>query len=538
MKLRQEKYKYTEPDESGSQYGTDDFTDVESVEAKYQRSDVFPGNPYVEALPLPKSSKQCMAAYSKPLFNYDIASLAKMSDEEKIRQLPLLRQLRLPMPFDSQLGADMYNALCQSYGNRYTLIPKVVNSPIGAEKDTAVPSSIVCTDHYSSTAGWSLLGGSGTGKSTSIDILKSHYPQVIYHPMTQGRMVQIVYIEVCCPPNSNFQVLYTEIGSEIDKALGYTNRIYEEMVRKSRDKFTAVKRLIENFGIGIIIFDEIQEINFSSTKTNTFSTLTTLSQVTGVAIAVAGLESAYQGMFKKFYTGRRVGTPINTNAACNDEALFRMNTMLLFNYQWFDIRIKPSEELIHALYVYSCGVIDALITMYTLLHIEYFKSPKKHRCAVDVSLLEKVVNKYYGKLKDLLAVEKRKRDKDGDFDADFIHLNRNAKKSAELLTMPSNTETMNVEIKKPEHLEQANTLAMIQGNIVKTVHAAMPSFEQKDIVNTLSKILSAKKSQSLSESELAEKVILTLIQKKKPVASPRKKKNVENMRQNLLQFEA
>lgn len=543
MKIRTEKYEYTKPDETGSQYGTDDFSDIAYVDARYIHSDTYPGNPYVEALPLPKTSEQCMTAYNKTLINYDPVSISKMSDEERIRQLPMLRQLRLPMPYDSQLEADMYNALCQSYGSRYTLLPESVS--LFSDKSEP-PKSILCRDQSSGVAGFSMLGASGTGKSSTLDILRSHYPQVIRHPTTKGRMTQIVYLQVCCPPNSNFQVLYTEIGAEIDKALGYTNRIYEDLVRKSRNKFTTVKSLIETFAIGVIIFDEIQEINFSHTKTNSFASLTTLSQITGVAIAVAGLESAYQGMFKYFYTGRRVGTPINTNLACNDEQLFRINAILLFQYQWFDKRIeinlvKPDpviEELIHGLFVYSCGVIDALVTMYTLLHIEYFKSPKSHRSKVDIQLLETVINKYYGKLKDLLAVEKKKRDKEGDFDADFIHLNQAAKDHAEALTTPSQLQAMNQAIKRPERLEQAESLVMVQQNVLKTVQSAMPSFSKKDIVNALNKLLAVKKNRSLSDAELAEKVILSLLQNKKPSASFKKKADVESMRQNLLKFQA
>lgn len=534
MKVRTDTYEYAPENElAANQYRIDDFCDGGIVDAVYRHSETNPRNPFVEALPPPRNSKQCRTAYRISIADYDVTEIPTMSDDDRIQHLYQILNYRIPLSFDSVLEKKMYQSLVSSYSNRYILTADKIgltNATQGQENNAKM-----CTDRYSSTVGWCLLGQSGTGKSSAIDILKSHYPQTIRHHGSYGQMTQIVYIEVCCPPNSNFSILYTEIGAEIDKALGITTSIYENLVRKSKDKFTIVKQLIETFAIGIIIFDEIQEIDFSGTKTNTFTTLTTLSQVTGAAIAVCGLESAYDQMFKKYYTGRRVGTPINSNNGCCDETIFNKVVDMLFVYQWFDVRITPSAQLKHALYTYSCGVIDALVTMYILMHLEYFRTGRDNRCSVDVHLLEKVIDKHYGKLRSLLAKVKNFKEKNGDFDADFVAIQSEARKNAKKLMAPDEIKEMKEVIERPATLDSAQLLAMMQGNVVKNIHTVLPSIDKKDIVSALQNVLDNKKSKELSEAEISEIVIQKLLGTGKAVVKKQNHKaDINLLRQNLV----
>ncbi len=60
--------------------------------------------------------------------------------------------------------------------------------------------------------------------------------------------------------------------------------------------------------------DEIQLIDFSRTRESSFESLMILANRTKVAIAVVGTEDAYEMMFSKFRTGRRVGTVIKAHS--------------------------------------------------------------------------------------------------------------------------------------------------------------------------------------------------------------------------------
>lgn len=102
---------------------------------------------------------------------------------------------------------------------------------------------------------------------------------------------QITYIVVACVPNSNFSALYRQIGEAIDWALGNAEPIYEKMIMKCRtvaDKQLKVCELIEKFSIGTIVLDEIQLIDFTANKENTYEGLLSIVNKTKVALSVVG----------------------------------------------------------------------------------------------------------------------------------------------------------------------------------------------------------------------------------------------------------
>jgi hypothetical protein len=157
---------------------------------------------------------------------------------------------------------------------------------------------------------------------------------------------------VNCIPNSNFSALYVSIGNAIDRALGNLTPVYENEIRSARAlglKAEKVRDLVEMFGIGIIIFDEIQLIDFESTKENSFESLMTLTNRTKVAIAVVGTEDSFDKMFSKLRTSRRLGTMIIGHRYCEDKRYFATIVKNLFNYQWVDKLMPLSDEIIEAL---------------------------------------------------------------------------------------------------------------------------------------------------------------------------------------------
>ena len=129
-------------------------------------------------------------------------------------------------------------------------------------------TKLIGDSENAANVGFSLIGYSGSGKSSALNILLSHYPQVIkHHSKNIPQFIQIVYLVVNCVPNSNFRALYAGIGNAIDRALGNITPYYETEINKQHSlgsKLNKVRELVELFSIGIIIFDEIQLINFDS----------------------------------------------------------------------------------------------------------------------------------------------------------------------------------------------------------------------------------------------------------------------------------
>lgn len=403
------KYEYITRNNSSSQYVKEDFVADNAVKAKYVKSMVVmdQGNPFIEALPRPRESKEeIFNAYNREIIMSPRGTLDTMPKYYKIAEINLLRKLRFPLPFHKELEQQAYVALVNSYRNRYYR---------KAEKEEE--NRLTGSEGSATNAGFSLLGYSGCGKSSAIEILFSNYPQVIIHDNDAlNKFTQIVYLVVSCVANSNFSALYDSIGSAIDNALGISNGIYQKYISAGRNlgqKSGRVKDLIERFGIGIIVFDEIQLIDFSSTKENSFEGLMTLANQTKVAIAAVGTEDAYDKMFNgKLRTARRLGTTIIGHQYCFSKEYFRFLVQQIFKYQWTTQLIIPDESIVDCLYRNSKGIIDQMIGIYVFMQIDCVNMEKEP--VIDANFIDKVVDKHYpgmqillGNLEDPLSEIKR-----------------------------------------------------------------------------------------------------------------------------------
>lgn len=393
--------KYVVPEEGARQYDDIDLTEQTIVEAKYVKSKVKydNGNMMIEALPRPREgAKEIFEAYNRDIGLLSEEEKASMKPYEKMAAVSLLRQVRFPLPFHQILEDEVYMALLNSYRNRTVVSAKAAD---GFTEITKTKGK----DGSATNAGFSLLGYSGCGKSSALDILFSNYPHVIMHTLDDGtRIPQIVYLIVNCTANSNFSALYTAIGTAIDNALGYGEPVYEKVISKARSlggKADKVRDLIERFSIGIIVFDEIQLINFNSSKENSIEGLMTLANKTKVAMGVVGTEDAFSMMFKKLRTGRRFGESIIGHEYCKNYNYFNFIVSNLFKYQWFDEYVEPTEAITKTLYDESKGIIDQLIGIYIFMQLDYLKSTKKPK--VDSNYIKKTAEKHYPGLQRLLV---------------------------------------------------------------------------------------------------------------------------------------
>lgn len=400
--------KYVACEEGVSQYDDYDFETENIVPARYVKARLVEdeGNPFIEALPYPRNEKSVLSAYSKSLPSYNFDKIKNMSTLDKMLQINMLRSLRFPLPFHTDLEFNLYNALLTSYRARKRVLANNANLTYVADDQIQETTSILTGNSSDATnAGFSLIGYSGCGKSSAISTLVSHYPQVIMHSDgDEGYFPQITYLVVNCVANSNFAALYEGIGDAIDKAFGNVIPVYAKEIARTTGlgkKAEKIREYIEKFAIGIIIFDEIQLIDFEHTKENTYDSLMTLANRTKVAIAVVGTEDARDKMFKELRTARRIGTMINGNLYCNNKTFFSVLVKNLFRYQWFDEPITVTSDIIDALYDVSKGIIDQLIGVYSCMNIDYIKAKKKPN--VNGDYVRAIAKKYYPGIQNVLA---------------------------------------------------------------------------------------------------------------------------------------
>ena len=359
-----------------------DLSNNRIVDARYIRSYACSGNPFIEALPRFLTPEQVTNNNFRSINIPSKVELEQMDLYDKTESITLLNEIRFPIAFHADVEREFHNALVSSYKMRDVIYDSGVDIKYTiSNKEEITHEKMIAKQQSASVTGFSLLGVSGSGKSSCINMLLDHYPQVITHYTDDNIPIrQIVYIMVICPQGSNFNVLYSEIGKQIDLALGNVVPVYEEQIRKKKglgSKAAEVAKLIELFHIGIILFDEIQQINASTSQENSIESLLTLNNTTNVAIAVIGTEEAYGKLFKIRRVARRLGTYIPASKYCTDKTLFRRIVNNLFRYSWVKTISDPNDEIYSMIYETTHGVIDQIITLYKFIQLDMVKVEEK-----------------------------------------------------------------------------------------------------------------------------------------------------------------
>lgn len=493
----QSTYEYVERQNGSSQYDESSLIGYNMHAARYVKSSLSfdNGNPFIEALPRPRMDMtEISAAYQRNILLSSIERRKEMPFYYKLAEINLLRQVRFPLTFHRELEEQMYLALLNSYRNRHIRF-------VGDD------SILEGNEGAGTNAGFSLLGYSGCGKSSALEILLSNYPQVIVHDgNTTGKFTQIVYLVVSCLANSSFRAMYDSIGTAIDKALGISNNLYRKYISSGRtlgEKSDRIRELVEKFGIGCIIFDEIQLIDFASTKENSFESLLTLANKTKVAVVAVGTEDAYDKMFNaKLRTGRRLGPTISGHAYCENREYVNYLLSQLFKYYWTDEPIPLTEEIQDTFYEVSRGIVDQIIGIYIFLQVELIKD---NTIKVNSAFIKRVVNKYYPGLQKLLGDLQNPLD-----EAERIRILREGNNRFEDM-LSNEKQKMNAsEIMKYMEDSETKKKNELRDELVSEISDYMDEYSVENIINAVNAELNSKCNAEAGKSELRKKVIQRL----------------------------
>ena len=404
-------YEYETLDDNSRQYDDIDYLSMKGVRAKYVNYSSDTGNPYVEALPRPRTQSELGIACRRGIPGFSHAAEIKKQTYEKILDILKLREVRFPLPVNYELEDEVFTAIVLSYRARQMFRDERGDIRIEYQSRNSehhTDGVLVGNDAAATNAGITLIGYSGCGKSSALETLFRNYPQYIIH---KGRGMttypQIVYLVVQCPPHSNFRGLYKNIGIAIDRALGNIKPVYAiELDAGNRGNLSIyndrVRYLIEKFAIGIIIFDEIQHIHFDATLENSFESILELSNQTKVAFGVVGTEDSYGKIFSgNLRQARRLGAEIHADLYCTNRRLFEYNARQLFKYQWFNNLVEPDNEIIDTLFECTKGIIDQLVGVYMYMNIDYVRAERKPK--INADYVRRTIERHYPGMMELLS---------------------------------------------------------------------------------------------------------------------------------------
>lgn len=367
-------YKKLRPGER--QYDDINLANQKIVKAKYVDTHFYRGNPYIEALPFASTADEIQRTYSRIPALPKSVDFFKLSPQIQEMALQKIKDFRIALPFYPEAETEFSNTLIESYSSR---MPHRIDDDLVVEGVSyKVNHSLKAIHSGEATNGFAMLGLSGSGKSTAMNIILDHYPQVIIHDFPEERIVQIVYLYVTCEPNSNFNSLYESIAKAIDTALGNGNCIYQNMIARMNKgglgaKSQKIRELIEKFSIGVIILDEIQNIDLKSTKENSLEALLTINNVTHVGLGVLGTEEAFSDLFSKERTIRRFSAYIPASRYTENKDVFANIINALFLMNVFKGNVTVDSAIIDAFYEETQGVISHAVLLYFYLVKDYIR---------------------------------------------------------------------------------------------------------------------------------------------------------------------
>lgn len=349
----------------------------EEAEYKEQELYEFKGNPLIEALPPVFREFEIMdhVAYL-PYHSDDERQLPKEVRSQCVQRLanyvePLSIYFDLEQRFSRVIrhGYVARNPMKPLYASRLRKGYNLISSgkyPFTADLDTR-----------SKTAGFSIIGYSGVGKTTAIERILSMYPQVILHSRYQGKnlsLFQVVYVKLDCPFDGSLKGLCINFFQEIDRLIGTDYFKKFGSTRNTVDMMIAVMSQVASVHcVGILIIDEIQHLSFAKSggSDKMLNFFVTLTNTIGIPVVLVGTPKAMgvlQGDFRQARRGTGQGDLFWDRMKNDDLWEYVMEGM--WKYQWTKLPTDLNSDIIDTFYDESQGIIDIAVKLYACVQWE------------------------------------------------------------------------------------------------------------------------------------------------------------------------
>ena len=220
-----------------------------------------------------------------------------------------------------------------------------------------------------------LIGCSGSGKTTAVKKVLSTYPQLIEHPK-YNMLQQLTYVIVECPYNGDLASLCSNFFLAIDNIVGtnYHHRYGQQIRLGEKTLLQAMTQITIQHSLGLLVIDEIQHLHDTKSKRDELlNFFTEMTNTIGIPILLVGTPKA-SGIFKDLRGGRRAigfgSMEWGISKTDNDMMQWRGFVKRLWRFQWLQNRTKePSEEIIEHLFILSQGIIDITLKLIVIAQI-------------------------------------------------------------------------------------------------------------------------------------------------------------------------
>ena len=345
-------FPYVKVKNGQSQYADIDLRTPKAVEARYVKTKGFEGNPFVEALP------QIQHIYVRnDTVPPSAAELHRLSSYQREMLITRITDFRTMLPFYDDLAYELRRTMLEAY------------SAVGGKHEQ---KKRVSRSREKANNGFALLGIPGSGKTCAVNENLEQYPQTIIHHINGDVCMQLPYLYIPGVRNAGLHELYKAIGKAVDIALDNGNHAYEEEIENLRNlekESECIVRLLENFHVGIVILDEVQNVVSDRKHENSLDTMISICNESNTGICVIGTEDSFYELFGENSSGR-ISDLIVASGYCQNYDETRRIVKELFSLGYIDDR-EPREEVILAFYQICGGVIEYLVRLYYYIAKRY-----------------------------------------------------------------------------------------------------------------------------------------------------------------------
>ncbi|RST76163.1 ATP-binding protein [Siminovitchia acidinfaciens] len=381
------------------------------AEAIYSDSPVkeYANNPLIEALP-PILTSQKVIHLMSVFPHFDINERFD-SDEIRFHYIQRLYDYFHPLTRHIALERRFSTVIRKGYVNRNPISKdtvKYMNDSYKSLKEGKLPEpDQINTEN--TVQGFSLIGVSGTGKSTTYKRIIKSYPKYIKHTNHKGNhmnIAQIPFLNLECPSDGSLGGLCHKFFEEVDLRIGSK---YKERFKNYRVQYmlTEMVHLTRLHNVGVLIIDEIQHLSVQKVQgvNKMLNFFVGLVNQIGVPVILIGTNKAFDMLNKEFRQALR-----SDGQGSNKEDWERMkndrNWQLvmdgLLHYQWTRTPVENEEDLLkikNALYVESQGIIGIAVKLFAATQMEAILNRKE---TITEELIQSTFKRCFGSLQPMI----------------------------------------------------------------------------------------------------------------------------------------
>lgn len=364
-------------------------------DAKYH-DDVDPqfnNNPLITSLPPQKKHDDFIKwAIQKPNYSPNERNLDSQTRITRISSLKY--KFFIPNGRHYQLYLNMYTILENGYRWRSPLkkeyIELISNDYDNLDSSQENNLNNLCITPF----GFSLIGVSGVGKTTAVNLVLRSLPPALKHNI-EGHNIfyQVLYVRIECPKDGSLKQFCKEFFVEIDKIL-LTD--YSEKYKSKNYTLTELVRKMEKIAIsnnvGCLIVDEIQSLSSEKAggKEALLDFFVGLNNKLMIPIVLIGTPQSLTFLQHNLRRARRSGE----SGAYKWDRLSQGREWSIFikamwRYQWTKKEFPFNDDFDNIMYYHSQGVIDYAIRLFMRSQIRAIVNGKE---TIDKNLIQQVVD--------------------------------------------------------------------------------------------------------------------------------------------------